>query len=810
VAVVVGEAAVRIRADADPKQIEDDSSGPIMDALGKLGGKGAALLGGALGGLALADAFGTAMENGALNDKLAAQLGFSEDESARVGGVAGKLYANAYGDSLEGVNEAVAAVIGGIGGMRDASSADLEAVTGDALNFASAMGVDVSAAATSAGILVKTGLADNAATAFDLMTKAAQEAGPAMVEPVLDAANEYGTNFAAMGFSGREAMALLVDASRGGEIALDKAGDAVKEFGIRATDLSDTGAQQALKAIGLNGEDMANALLAGGDTAQAAFQKIVGALQDVRDPAAQAQNAVALFGTPLEDIGKDKIPGFLDSMTLANGELENVAGAADRMGKTLNDNASTNLTSFGRQASQLAVNFLGGQLLPIVDSVASSLATNFGPVVQAVAGFVGDDLVPVVRSLAEWIGNNQTPILIVAGIIGSIFLPHLIALGVQSVITAAQAVGGWLAQQAAVIASAAVHSAQIAMMILRWVAMGAAAILNAGLTVGAWIGMGIAAVVNAGIVAAAWLGAQIATVASLAVMAAGFIAQGAIMVASVLATVASVVAGWVVMAAGALLSAGQMALAWFIALGPIGWVIAIVVGLVALIIANWETVKNFTVRAFHAVVDAVVGAFHAVVDAVSSGIGAAVSFVSGLPGKILGALVGFGSLLYNKGRELIQGLVNGIASAASFVGNIAKNIVNAVIGFVNANVIDGINGLLEFTVAGVKINPPDIPRIPKLHSGGVFDSGSDTGEGLALLRDRERVVTPEQETAAGGLLAALLDGNLPAGRGGVSVQQTIVQQPGESAASLAARVTQGVVWNLNGGITRAVTAGAGA
>jgi hypothetical protein len=38
----------------------------------------------------------------------------------------------------------------------------------------------------------------------------------------------------------------------------------------------------------------------------------------------------------------------------------------------------------------------------------------------------------------------------------------------------------------------------------------------------------------------------------------------------------------------------------------------------------------------------------------------------------------------------------------------------------------------------------------------------------------------------------------------VTIEQTIVQQPGESGPALAARVTQGVVWNLNGGITRPV------
>lgn len=45
-----------------------------------------------------------------------------------------------------------------------------------------------------------------------------------------------------------------------------------------------------------------------------------------------------------------------------------------------------------------------------------------------------------------------------------------------------------------------------------------------------------------------------------------------------------------------LAGAARIAAAWFIAMGPVGWVIAIVVGLVALIIANWDTVKKWTLK----------------------------------------------------------------------------------------------------------------------------------------------------------------------------------------------------------------------
>src|SRR5262245_15674838 len=54
------------------------------------------------------------LEQASAGSKLAAQLGLSEAESARVGRVAGGLYAEAYGESIEQVNGAVASVMSSI------------------------------------------------------------------------------------------------------------------------------------------------------------------------------------------------------------------------------------------------------------------------------------------------------------------------------------------------------------------------------------------------------------------------------------------------------------------------------------------------------------------------------------------------------------------------------------------------------------------------------------------------------------------------------------------------------------------------
>lgn len=492
----------------------DTGLGAAADKLSDFGGKGAALAAGA--GLAIGTALAAgvvgAMNVEAANDKLAAQLGLTASESERIGKVAGDLYAGAYGDSLGQVNNAVAAVISSIEGMGQASSADLQAVTANALDFATAMDVEVAGAAQTAGILLKTGLAADAREAFDLLTVAAQEAGPAMVEPIMEAANEYGVNFASMGISGRAAMAILVDASKGGEIALDKAGDAVKEFGIRATDLGDTGAQEALKALGLEGKEMANALLAGGDSAQEAFTTIVTGLQGVKDPAEQAALSVALFGTPVEDLSKDQLPAFLDAMNQAGGELENVAGAADAMGKTLNDNATTNLESFKRQVSTTFVDFVGGKALPIVNDIASALAVGLGPAFVT-AGDLLAGLGDTVQAVSGFLGEHDTTTQVLAGTIAVLMLPTLVSLGL-----------GYAATGTAAVASAALQSAAWLRTQVAALATGAILAVSYALTVAGWVASAAAATASGIAIAAAWvmaLGPAGLVIAAVALFAAG-------------------------------------------------------------------------------------------------------------------------------------------------------------------------------------------------------------------------------------------------------------------------------------------------
>lgn len=689
----------------------------------KMGIAGKAMLGvmGAVtvGIAGLATGLLAAMDVEKANDKLTAQLGLTAVESERIGGVAGALYAGAYGENLGEVNGAVAAVMSSFDGMRNASSADLQALTANALDFATAMDVDVAEAARTAGILVKTGLAKDAKEAFDLLTVASQEAGPAMVQPIMEAASEYGVNFNAMGISGRAAMAILVDASKGGEIALDKAGDAVKEFAIRATDLGDKGAQSALTDMGLSGRKMADDLLAGGDRAQGAFTKIVSGLQKIKSPADQAQASVALFGTPLEDLSKDQIPVFLEAMSQAGGELENVAGAIDRTGAVLNDNAATNLESFKRQVSQTFVDFVGGKALPIVDKLASTLAVGLGPALDAVGATLGT-VGGVVSGLTGFLSEHETTSQVLAGTMAMVMIPVLASMGISWGLTAAAAV-----------ASAATQGAAWLGLQARTIAYNAILVFAIATGIAGWLLSAITATASALVIAAAWL---------IALGPIGLIIAGIALVIAIFVllwqhseTFRNIVTG----AFNAVLGAASSVWNWIKSNWPL--LLAIITGpfglAVLAIVRNWDAIKGGA----GAAKDWVVGKFNEMV-----------GFVTGMPGRIGAAASG-----------MFDGIKNSFRSAINFV-------------------IDKWNGL-SFSLPSIDTNIPGIgkvggfalspPNIPRLHTGGTLTSGGAVnmlpGEEIVVLPPAASVVPMRDDVRT---MAAGVSG------GGSSSQRPIVLQ----------------------------------
>lgn len=355
---------------------------------------------GAAVGVALAKGFADALDAEKMSDKLAAQLGLNAEESARAGKVAGDLYADAYGDSLGQVNEAIGAVGSSLVDMADVSTARLEGLTATALDLVAAFEIDVARAVGSASVLFESGLAKSAEHAFDVITVGLQNVPTQFREDLLDASDEYAPFFKDLGLSAEEAFGLLVNGSKLGMYGIDKTGDALKEFGIRATDMSKA-TLTAFAETGLNANEMADALVAGGPRAREAFGKTVKAILEIEDPVTRANTAIALFGTPLEDLGVSKIPAFLSSLVNIPQEFSNVEGAAERMGDTLNDNLGTKIESFKRTALVGLQRFVEEKLIPAFERTGAIINERIRPAFEEWWAGFNEKYMPVIRDLVD-------------------------------------------------------------------------------------------------------------------------------------------------------------------------------------------------------------------------------------------------------------------------------------------------------------------------------------------------------------------------------------------------------------------------
>lgn len=361
--------------------------------------------------------------------------------------------------------------------------------------------------------------------------------------------------------------------------------------------------------------------------------------------------------------------------------------------------------------------------------------------------------------------------------------------------------------------------------------------------------------VVAGVIAAALIPNYIlltiaATKSAIAQVRAWVMTQAAAIktVAVFIATRVAIVAGWVLMGVQAMAQAARMAAAWLIAMGPIGWVIAAVIGVAAVIWKNWDKIKSWTSKVWSWVVDFLKKALAKMVafimkwtllgqiikhwdkikSGVSNAISALVGYVKAIPGRWRSALSNLGAVVRavfgaamerardtvanigsrivdwirgipgrlmdlagrfgDAGRALIQRFVDGMKNAAGIISGIAGNVWNAVKGMLNG-AIGRINAALEFRInlPGPKdlyVNPPNIPALAT--------GGRATAATLAVIGEGREPETVLPDSVLRGLLdrahAAGRASREDRGYRGAPLIGQVIQAPGESAENLSERL----------------------
>ena len=352
-----------------------------------------------------------AIDAEAATGKLQAQLGITAAEADKLGVSAQNVWKTGFGEDINAASEAVKNVRLNMG---DLAGNELEAVAQGALVISDVFEADITDSTKAAGTMMKNFGIDGQA-ALDLITVGFQKGGDYSGE-LLDTLNEYSPQFAGMGMSADQMMGILIAGAQAGAFNMDKVGDSVKEFNIRAQDGSKTTAE-GFAAIGLSADEMGAAIAKGGDDAQQAFMATIAALAAMDDPMQQNIAGTALFGTQWEDVRSKVITAMADGVK----GIGDFKGATDEAAAAMKENNPGLALTAAMRELQSAI---GPALLPIADIIQNTV-------------------VPAIKSLAEWFENlspaGQKTVLAIGGIAAAIG-PLLIVIG--TLMTAVSTVAG--------------------------------------------------------------------------------------------------------------------------------------------------------------------------------------------------------------------------------------------------------------------------------------------------------------------------------------------------------------------------------
>ncbi len=430
------QAVVSLAGTIDPSlgKALDDVTGKLENVNWK-----AVAVGGAVGGIAVATGKAVVEAGKYLADlgneyntainQLSAATGATGDELDALGESVKNIYAKGLGDDFADVADGLAATQQ----ASDLTGEALERATAAGFNLRDVFDYDVSESARAASALMKN-FGIDAEEAYGLIAVGAQN-GADKNGDLLDTLNEYSPQFAALGLSADQFIGTLVEGADAGLFSIDKVGDAVKEFNIRAKDGSDT-SREAFESLGLNADKMFAAFAVGGDTAEAAFFDTVEALNSMDDPLARNAAGVALFGTQFEDLEAGVLP------VLASIETAAYDGAAAL--QQINDVKYNDLGSAFEAIKRSAE----VSLLPMASMIANTL-TALAPILretfEAIAPVITETLnacMPFVQQFLMGMGQALQTVLpmvsqLAAGLLPllsqliSAFLPPLLELAQQ-------------------------------------------------------------------------------------------------------------------------------------------------------------------------------------------------------------------------------------------------------------------------------------------------------------------------------------------------------------------------------------------
>lgn len=319
-------------------------------------------------------------------NQVAAATGAAGAELENLRDVMENVYADNFGEDVADVADAVALVNRN---MANLDQNGLTAATEGALALRDAFEYDVEES-TRAAEAIRKNFGSSAEEAFSLIAAGAQN-GLDYSGELIDTINEYSSQFAKLGFDADGMFNILQAGADGTAWNLDKVGDAIKEFSIRAIDGSDT-TVEAFTSLGYNAEELMATFAAGGEGANDAFFDVLDTLMAVDDQVERDALGVALFGTQWEDLGVEA----MEAMANASQAAYDTGDAMEQINQVKYNDLDSALQGIGRQIEVA--------LLPAADAMYQSLMSNM-PEISAAIEEVSPVVAEIAEDFADWAGG---------------------------------------------------------------------------------------------------------------------------------------------------------------------------------------------------------------------------------------------------------------------------------------------------------------------------------------------------------------------------------------------------------------------
>ena len=630
-------------------------------------------------GSAIATGVTSALDTINLQGTLQAKLGSGSQAAKNAGVVAGNLYNQGWGESLDDIGNTVATVSQAIRGIGED---DLQVVAGATQMWSETFDTDVSEGVRGVKVLMdQFGLSAQDAT--DLMTTGMQN-GLNYTGELADNLSEYSGRWAEAGTSAEQYFSMLQAGVDNGAYSLDKVGDFLNEF---LTSLSDGRMEEAIGSFSQGTQDVFNAYQTGGATAQQVLDAVIGEMNGMTDSTERASIASTLWSS----LGEDNAWGMIGALAGVTNSYGDISGATQQ--------AMTDSQSLGQQFDSITRTIgssLGSVFLPVVQQVATGLS-GFATTFQQV--MAGVDLTPL-STMVTNLFTALTPLGTLITNIAQMVLP-IIMTAIQTIAPILATLVGNVVQTMSVIATAVTPVINNIAALIQTVLPVIQAVFQA------W-GSAIQGVINAvfpfiqtviesvmnvisnvistitALIKGDWDGVWngIKNIAQSVWDGIGNIIQAGVdLIKNLIDNALSFIKGIFESIWNAI--KGTVENVWNGIKSAISSAINAVSSTISGVLSS---IQSFFSNAWNSITNAVSSAWSGITSAVSNGVSSMMNFISSIPGRIMGFFGSAGSWLLSAGRNIIQGLINGITGA---IGGAISAVKNAVGG-----IIDGAKSLL--------------------------------------------------------------------------------------------------------------------